>query len=806
MIGLGHDFRVGLRGLGRRPGLALVAVVTLAIGLGGATTMFGALGVVVTAALPSIPDPERVARLWVNDPAGGLDRVPLKRHEYEALAGGVTRLDAMAAYRDVPAVMMIGDEPVRISVQRVTAGFFDVLGGKPMLGRSNVAAGEHPDTIRTIVVSEAFWRRDLGGGPEVLGRTITIDGQARTIVGVMPAAFGFPAPGTDAWIPLDVRPGIGSPGDAPIYVVGRRRAEATWEQAQAEVTTIGVSVARTAAPGSTRRFRLVPVREEAARRVGLGMFGLMGPALVLLLVACGNVANLLLVRAAERSREMAIRATLGAAPARLARQLLVESATLAAPAGALGLLLAFWGVLLFRRLVSEVSTQFSGLMYLDWRAVVFALVVTLVAPLACGVVPAVHASRSDLSLAMKTGVTAAARRRGHYGFSDLVIFAEVALGVVVVVVSGLLVRFFWELNHLRQGFDSAHVLAVDLPLPETRYANDERITVFYRSAIDRVGAVPGVRRVSVASQAIVWGLQPGRGEPVELERRPDIVTSGRRMAGASAVGTGYFATMGIPIRLGRTFRETDSRSSARVAVVSESAARMFWPGLEPVGQRFRLGRDPTNEPWIEVVGMAGDVMTSTRLPVAPVVYVAFDQTPGRDASLVVRTSVDPISLVAGIKHVIRALDPNLTPELSSIEDRLRRATAGAHITVGSIAVFALLALVLATVGLYSVINHAVSLRTRDIGVRMALGARPLHVVGPIVGRHLNLMVVGFGAGALGTLVVTRLVWRELVMISATDPVMWILLLGVFLSVGLLAATAPARRAMRVDPMAVLRCD
>jgi putative ABC transport system permease protein len=676
-----------------------------------------------------------------------------------------------------------------------------------VLGRSFGSVEDVAPAACPVVLSDALWRRNFGSDPNVLGRTITLDSRGCTVIGVMPEHFFFPARGVDFWVPLHAS---AAADRRSVFVIGRLRKGVTPARAGAELSAIARRTPVAPADrGPGRGVRVVPIRDEVLKKAGLAAFGLLGPALVALLIACGNVANLLLVRATQRRREIAVRAALGASAVRLVRQLLAEGVVLVVPAAALGLLGAWWGIHILHVVLTSVSPSFGERVSLSGAVILFGLVTTALTPVVFGLAPAVLEARADVVEGLRAERVRLAFNLGRYGFSDLIVVLELGLAVVLLVVTSLFVRFFVELGRVNYGFDAAHVLFLDLPLPRFRDASQQHINQVCRGIIDRVRAIPGVEGAAIADRLPPEPSGRARGaQPVVLEGSAAGSASGLPRLLPVTTSPGYFAVMGIPIRRGREFTERDVSGGDLVAVIAESAARRYWPGEDPVGKRLRFGDGRAPTPWIPIVGVVGDVMVPgpSMPPPSPILYLSKADQPVREPLLVVRFVAGQGAATAAIKRAVWAVEPQVLLEVVRLDEALARGRQGAHVLVGLIGGFAVLALLLSAVGVYGVISASVARRTREIGVRIALGARPFDVLRAVLGQQMALLLVGVGLGLFGTLIVTRVVWPELITIGGTDPVTWTALALMLAGVGSLASVVPARRATRVDPTVVLRCE
>jgi predicted permease len=806
-----------LREFRSRPGVAVVAVVTLALGVAGATAMFAMLGSVGATMVPPGVDGSRVGRIaWMRLEEGG-PRGSLTAEEYGLLKPGAAKASAFEVVSaSADASMTMGEDGPGVSVKRVSADFFATFGFHVSAGRSFSVDDERDGGLPVAVVSETFLRRWPALG---LGRTVRLGPDEFTIVGVLPDRHWFPtAGGTEVWLPLALSRD-GTPLAASVTVTARLRSPADAPRAAAELAVVARSAAadpasRAGAAGPPRTLRFITLQEDLSKRVGFGVAGLLAPSIVVLLIACGNVANLLLARAAGREREMAVRAALGAGRGRLVRERLAESAWPAAFGGGLGVLLAFVFVQVLRAWVGsfEPSRAAAQAIRIDARALLFSLGVTATIPLLVGLLPALTASRPSLVAALHQSPGRRKPRRGPYGGRDLLVVVEVGLAVVLVVCAGMFSRFFVELGNVRWGFDAAKVVALSLDSKPDRTEPEAGLQRVERIAAE-VRRVPGVQAVAAGGLA---GLRLSRNaEAIEFERCE--AAPGAVSAVAIAVDAGYFRTLGLPTQVGRAFDERDVAEAPPVGVVSARHATRCWPGQDPLGRRFRVRGAETG--WATVVGVVPDQMTTRAVGDMPQpVYVPARQAarlPGARRGAVglpsfmifARTDADPASIAGPLRAAIRRVDPSQAFEIvGRVDEAMRRQLSGASLMIGVLAGFGGFALALAALGVFSVISYMVAERTREFGVRMALGASRRHVLGLVAGQATLIVGIGALVSIAGTLAVTRVAFREMAVLAATDPLLWGGVTILLALVALAAAFVPARRATRIEPVAALRAE
>jgi predicted permease len=793
-----HDVRQAVRALGRSPGFTLTAVLTVALGVGVPTAMFTVVDGVVLRPLP-YPAPERLLRVWSAHPQRGLPQFSVSAPDALDWAAESRSLDAVAAFERAQPMAWTGSgEPTQLLVSPVTARTFGLLGVPPRLGRA-FTDGES----RAVVIADAVWQRSFGGDPSVLGRTLTLDGEAYAIIGVMPPRFVVPGSTAEAWTPLDLRAGDDR-SRRFLRVLARLRPGPGVETAAAELQTVAARL-EAQHPDTNGGWSSVTVRTVHETIVGSdlrrALFILLAVVALVMVIACANVAHLVLVRAAARGREIAIRSALGAGRGRLAAQLLTESVVIAAAGGLLGLLLASMAIDALRAAAPDALPRLDDI-HVDAHALVFVALASLAAAAVFGLVPALQSSRVEaMARALREG-------RGVVGadsarLRSAIVAVEVALAVVVTTGSVLLVRSLARLQAVDPGFESADVVAVPLAAGEAAHADRVAVNGFYAAVQERVRALPGVARVALVSSAPFFGpntanLVAPEGEAVERTKAPDV--------DIRVVTEGYFETVRIPLRRGRDFDTRDTASPAGAAVVNETMARRLWPGQDPIGRRFRLG-DLTAGPWITVVGVAGDALYGSLEAATPrpMVYLPHAARGDRAMTLVVRTAGSARAVADTLRPAIWSVDRGVPiPLVRSLEDVVAAALAPRRFNASLFALFAALALALSAVGVYGVMAHFVTLRRPEIGVRVALGASPRAVASFVLRRGGAAAAVGLLAGVAGALALGPLLESLLYGVHAADPPTIAVVVAVFGLVTLAASWLPARRAIRLDPVQVLR--
>ena len=804
MDSLLQDLRYAIRTLMERPGFTVVAALTIALGVGDTTAMFGVVDAVLLRPLP-YAEPDRLVMLWTRTPGG-----PQAAASWPELVDWREQNHSfadMAAWRGQSVNLTGGAEPERVVGAFVSDRFFPLLGARPILGRTFTAEETEPATARPVaVLGHGLWQRRFGSDPGILGRSLVLNGQSHTVVGVLGPEFdGGNAPasgwfmGCDVFLPVSYFPnkkGL-TRGETEILVLGRLRPDVSLTQARTDMGVVARRLEQ-AYPDTHagRRVEIVPLHEQIVGPYRPALLVLLGAVGLVLLIACANVANLLLARASRRRRELAVRAALGAGRTRLLRQLLTESALLALLGGALGLLAGHWGLALLMSLAP--SGVLPGSLALDGRLMAFALVLTAATGVCFGLVPAVQASRPDLDGVLKEAGRGGSGAAGHR-FRDALVVAEVTLSLVLLVGAGLLLRSAVALQHAELGFRPDHVLTAEFRLPPAKYPEARAIAAFFRQSLERLRAVPGIESAALVRAVPFSGN--GGSTTYRVEGQPEPPKGREPVAQLNIVSTGYFRTMGIPQLEGRDFEEQDTADVPSVAVVNDTMARQLWPGLDPIGRRVRL-RDAG---WVTVVGVVGDVRHSgPSEPTQPQVYTTHEQDARIFACVVARTAGDPMAMAAPMRAAIWSVDKDQPVwKVRAMEELVAGSRGTARALSLLVGVFAAVALGLAGVGIYGVMAYAVSQRTREIGIRMALGAASGRVLRLVVGRALALTGVAIVIGAIGATALARLLGTLLFGVGPADPLTFAAAAVALGTVGALAAYLPARRAARIDPVRAL---
>jgi putative ABC transport system permease protein len=800
------DLRFALRTLAKSPGFTLAAVATLALGIGAASTIFAGVDALFLRAL-RMPDADRVMTLWGKNRAAGFDHSNVSYMDFLDWKKDASSFESIAAIMSTGQTLTGRGEPEAVDVVLATGDFFRVVNRPARLGRLLTPADDRPDAARVAVLSEEAWRRRFASDPGVLGSTLTLDSQPYTIIGVLPEQSlpGFES--VQAYTAFG--PDLGTPdrGDRSYLVFGRLRRGVSIESCRAELDAISRRLAA-AYPRSNAGFEVnvVPLLEDLyGAKFRVGLYSLLAAVVLVLTIACANIAQLLLSRSAAREREIAVRVALGASRARIVRQMLTESVLLAAGGGALGILAAVWGLQAFVRLLPQDLARLPEI-GLDGRVFAFSVLMALATAAAFGLLPALHASRAGFSEALRSASSRGAPGGRRARIQAILVASEVALAVVLLSGAGLLAKSLLLLRRVDPGFRSDHVLTMRLDLPDRLFDAPEKIRSFDAALLERLAALPGVRAAAAVTTLPFTGnnswtfITPEGRAPAPPGQEPRV--------GRIVVSPDYFRAMRIPILRGRPIRPSDVENTPRVAVINQEFARRYWPGENPVGKRFGRPRADAKNPWIEVVGVAGDVRhRGLAAPVRPEMYFALAQAPETGVSLVLSTTSDPAGLAEAAKREIHAIRPDQAVSNVRTMDRWVADDIGSDsLWTWLTMAFAAAAAALAAMGLYAVVSLFVGQSRREIGIRMALGAQARDVLALVLSRSLRFAGVGMAAGLVATLALSRVVASLLYSVRPTDP-------GVLAGISLVLATAalaasyvPARRATRVDPARALRAE
>ncbi|HEX9944661.1 MAG TPA: ABC transporter permease [Thermoanaerobaculia bacterium] len=797
-----RDLRFGLRSLLRSPGFAAVAILCLALGIGANAALFSVLNAVLLRPLP-FAEPDRLVRIYEQLKGRGRGSVSLP--SFRDWAEQSTGFEQLAAYQMASRNLQRTGDPERIQAVEATPNLFSLLGVRPLFGRVFAAGTDGPGKARVAVVSEELWRTRLGGDPSLVGSAIRLEGVPYTVIGVMPASFDFPAGGdsTDVWLLFEPAPEMASSWDSRfLAVIGRLKPGVTLEQATTQLATVAARIEKEHPAEQTGRSVLVqPLRETLVGQVRPALLILFGAVGLVLLIACANVANLLLARAAVRQREVAIRLAVGASRARLVRQFLLESLVLSFAGTALGLLFARWSLDALAPLAKGALPVYKEFP-LDGRVFGFLLVVALLSALAFGIVPALQSSRGYA----QGGLTKAGGRTTEgrlQRFRSALVIVEIAVSLILLVGAGLLLRGFLTLSSTEPGLVAEKVLTGHLSVPDGQLKGST--PRLFRPALEKIRAIPGVRSAALISMLPIQNAwMNGR---FVIEGRPDPQPGQEPVAELRIASPGLFQSLGIPILKGRDFTESDGEAGPPAAIVNEALVRKYFPREAPLGQRLRFSGET-----FTIVGVVGSVRQAglDNDPLAEIYfpYAAPDAMESLgDAVLVIRTAVPPEGVTAGVRAAVTSVDPALPIyNVLTMQQVIEKSLAGRRLNLWLLAIFAGMALVLSAAGLYGVISYVVAQRTREIGVRIALGAQTRDVIGLVMRQGLALTSAGIVLGLLGAFAFTRVLGNLLYGVSARDPLTHVVLAAVLGMVALLATWLPARRVSRVDPILAIRAE
>jgi predicted permease len=810
MESLLQDLRYGARMLWKQPSFTLIAVLTLALGIGANTTIFSVVNAMWLRSLP-YPEADQLTLVWRRNTKGGDDSY-LTSGNYLDLLRQNQSFAQMAVISDHDFSLTGRGEPERLQGQSVSASFFRLLKVAPSLGRDFTEADDRIGVARVVILSHGLWQRRFGGKADVIGQTLTLNELSYTVVGVMPPGFIVPEGNAELWTPIAFSAEAANDrGSFYLSALARLKPGVTLATAQSEADVIARNLEQAYPKSNTDLgFSIVSLQGFMVRDFRQALWILLGAVAFILLIACVNVANLLLARAAAREKELAVRAALGAARWRLIRRLLAESALLAFCGGALGLLLAVWGIQALRFISPTGSNAIARLseVNLDWRVLGFTLGIACLTGVIFGLAPALQLSKPDLHHTLKEGGRGSSSAAGQR-LRGILVVAEVALSLVLLVGAGLLIRSFIHLQNVDPGFQTERLLTMNIVMSQARARDLTSITNFYQQVVERAQALPGVEAASVATVAPI--VTSGRRSTITIEDKPDPPPGVSQVANYRVVSPDYFRTLGMPLLQGRPLSAQDNPQTPAVVVINRVMARRYWGDEDPVGKRFKIGVRASNDPWLTVVGVVGDVrqagLNSESLPELYTPFTQEHQRWVRPRVLSVRTTGDPLRLVAAVKNQIWAVNRDQPiNDVRTMEEIVNHWLAPRRFNLLLLGAFGALALALASAGIYGVISYAVSQRTREIGVRVALGAQSRDILKLIVGQGIGLTLGGVVIGLLISFALTR--WMESLLfgVSTTDTLTFAGVAFLLTFVAMLACYVPARRATKVDPMAVLRSE
>jgi putative ABC transport system permease protein len=799
---LRQDIRYTLRMLAKNPGFTLVAVITLALGIGANTAVFSLVNSILLRPLP-LPASRQLMVLFVKE-GSATQEWGASYPDFEDWRRQSRSFDGLTAFAPQSVNLTGGEQPARIRGAFVSSNFFAVTGVQPSVGREFEPGEDEPGAAHVAIINYGLWQGRLGGDPQILGKSLRLNGEAFTIIGVMPRDFKFPVDSCEAWIPVQYNPhlsrdrAIGS-----VAIVGRLKNSISRQQAQSEMDTIAQRLAQQFPDTNrNRKINVMPLQDAVTSDIRPAILVLTVGVGFVLLIACANVASLLLVRASGRHREVALRATLGAAPARLVRQMVTETLMLWFTGAVLGLALSRWGLEGLARIrPAEIWAQFPA--RLDPPVLFFTLAITILSGLAFGLIPALRFSNPNVLDSLKDGDRAASPGAGHLRMGRLLATSQVSLALVLLLGAGLTMKALAKLVGVNPGFNTQNLLSLEYRLPRNKYSEKSLQWNFHRQVVERAAALPGVR-----SAAEVTGLPiSGNGEDTTIifPDRPALPPGEAPRAQSNVCDVHFFRTMGIPLLQGREFTDEDTAGSPSVIIVNQMMARTYWPGADPIGKTIRL---PEHGVTARIVGVVGDVRQYNLDDLdAAQVYRPMAQAPDIFSTLVVRTEGDPMASASALRSAVWAVDRDQPVWKIRTEQSLLDESVGPRrFLMLLLQIFSAVSLLLATLGIYGVVAYSMSRRIREIGVRVALGAQRRDVLCLVLVEAISIVAFGLGVGLVGALGLTRFLSSQLYGISATDPGIFAASASLLAAVALAACYLPARRAMRVDPMIALRYE
>lgn len=815
---LWQDLRYGARMLLKNPGVTMVAVITLALGIGANSAIFSVVNAVMLRPLP-YQDPDRLVSLWAKVPDHGQWRAtPANFLDWKKQNTSFADLAAFGA----STMTLTGDgEPEQLHGTRAGAGYFSVVGVEPILGRSFLAEEYQPGKGQIVILGHAFWQRRYGGDPQIVNKAITLDGRNYTVAGVMPAGV-YPATPTTSghlsfnpnqqqfWTPMAFSAEAAARRTSHVLgVVGRLNPGVTVDRAQAEMNTIAARLEHEYPVNKGEGVIVNPFMHELVGNVRPALLTLLGAVGLVLLIACANIAGLLLAQHAARGKEIAIRAALGAGRARLVRQFFLEGLLLTALGTTVGIVLAKFGIEVMVKLIPQDIPRLNQV-HLDRRVLVFTLLLAVVTCLVFGLLPAWQAARPDLQSPLEQGRRVSGPGAGRQRFRQMLVVVQISMAVMLVIGAGLLIKSFRRLQQVDPGFKAEHVLTLSVSLPQSRYPDGPKINGFFNTLLERTRNLPGVEAAAIAYDQ---PLEANWGDAFAIEGRPAPKAGESPSANFEPVSPDYFRTVGAQIITGRPFTAQDDPDHPGVAIVNEAFARRFLPQERVLGQRIQPG--PPARIWngerltsFEIVGIVRDVKSAGLSAASePTYYLPATQSPLTDMAVLVRTQKDPTALVPALRQTVLGIDPNQPiTDINTLEAIVSNSIAQPRLNMLLMGMFGALAMILAAVGIYGLLSYAVTQRTQELGIRMALGARAGDVLLLVLKQGMALALLGEVIGLAGALALTRLLRGLLFEVTPTDATTFIAVFVVLNIVALLACCVPARRATRVDPLVALRYE
>ena len=809
-----QDFRYSAKTLLQRPAFVITITLILALGIGANSTIFSVVNAVLMRPLP-YEAPDRIVMIWETNQSKGVPRSIVSPANFLDWKQQNNVFDHLAAFRFwYYTVTGLGD-PERYQGARVSANFFPLLGVKPELGRDFGPEEEQVGRDHVVILTHAFWQRRFGGDRNIVGHSITIDGEAFTIIGVLPASFRFIRvlnADLELWMPISFTPQQLTRADRSITVYGRLQQGVSLAQAQAEMDGITHRLEQQyPETNSGWTAQVNDLQEQSSRPFRPTLLILMVVAGFVLLIACANVANLLLARTTTRQKDFAVRLALGCSRSRLLSQLLMENLLLALLGGTTGLLLAYWSMNFVNVIVRNRVPYLENLS-IDRTVFGFTLIVSLLVGVIVGLVPGLRASRLNLRDALGESGRTLSEAPGRRRLRNLFVVLEVTLAVPLLIGAGLMLRSSLRLQNIDRGIDLRNVLTVQISLPKTKYVTAQQIAAFYQQTLERIRSEPEVQSASAVNFLPLTNFGDATG--LIIEGRTSSASGQENSASYRVIDPNYFRTMSIPLLRGRYFSDQDNDESRGVVMINQTMARRYWPDEDPIGKRIKPQfpdakvpwRPASTNTWLTIIGVVGDVKdTGVNDEQAAEIYLPYLQNPSSLMNLLVRSTSDPLRLVPAVRRQVLAVDVDQPVyNINTMENVFSQSIAAPQVIASLLTIFGAVALLLAAIGVYSVMSYSVAQRTHEVGVRMALGAQQQHVLRMILGNGLRLVLVGVGFGVMVALGVTRVISNLLFGVSATDPEIFIGVPLLLMAVAMLATYFPARRALRVDPIVALR--
>jgi len=807
-----QDLRYGMRMLRKAPAASAISILALSLGIGVNSAIFSVMNAILIRPLP-YQDPDRLVAIFENKLSQGMRRQPVSPLDYKNFAEQSDALDGMGAIRNQTLTLTGRELPERIEGAAISPGIFQILGMHPALGRPFAPDEDQPQKNSVVVISDGLWRRRFGHDPNVLGSSLVLDGKSYSVVGVAPPAFHLVDNPAELWIPYTANPAELTPywqGLRVLRVLARLKAGVSRRQAEIGMESIaGRLAASNPETNAGYSVEVISLRDQVVGNIGTTLWILTGAVAFVLLIACANVANLLLARAGAREREIAVRSSLGADPARIMQQMLTESVLLALIGGALGLALAWWGTTEIVKFAPPNIPRLEEIS-LDWRVLLFTLAVSVITGVVFGLAPALASIRPDLNSVLRASGRSSTSSLRSSRMRDMLVIFEIAGCVVLLTAAGLLIRSFARLQQVDPGFRTDHVLTMEIALPKALYPGI-KVASFYQQLLDRVQRLPGVQSAGICRYLPLSG--PDVSLNFHIEGRPLLAVADQPRAKFRAASGGYFSALGIHLLRGRVFNESDGELTPKVVVINETTAERYWPGEDPVGRRILSGND--ENVWSTIVGVVANVKhAGLDAETSPETYYDYRQIPANVINfaesimyLAIRTGSDPAAMTSAVRNEVRAVDPDQPVfNVRTMDQVVDDSIAQPRFRTLLLGIFAALALVLAAIGLYGVMSYSVTQRINELGLRVALGARPSQIWTLVVGRALRMALIGVGIGLIIASLTTWTLSRLLFGVRAMDAMTFGATCILTIMVALAASSLPAWRAIRIAPSEALRAE